>query len=184
MTKKSDLIIHPIRMRLVTELGHRSLTTKELLGILIDIPQATLYRHIKTLLDGEIIKVVKEQEVNGSVERTFALVSQQNRLSSEEIASISPEEHIRLFSIFAAGLIDNFKRYASQTSPETYSEDGMSYNQAIVYLSDEERELFQQKLLFVVSEVMNQPPAPHRKKYNLASVVVPDNRPEMKKEGL
>lgn len=174
MTRKSDLIIHPIRMRIVAELGHRSLTTKQLIEFLSDIPQATLYRHIKTLLEGGILKIVKEQEVNGSIERTYSLQSDQNRLTAEEMAALSPEEHIRFFSIFATGLIETFSRYVAQAAPADYADDGMSYNEAIIYLSDEERALFQSKLLDVVGQVISQPPAPNRKKYTLASVVVPE----------
>ena len=176
MARKSDLIIHPIRMRIVSELGRHSLTTKQLIEILADIPQATLYRHIKTLFDGGILKIVKEQEVNGSIERTYQLISNQNRLTPEEIADLSPEDHIRYFSIFTAGLIDTFSRYVSHASSENFEADGMSYNQAIIYLSDEERTAFQEQLIAIVEKVMSQPPAPNRKKYTLASVVVPDRR--------
>ena len=175
---KANLIIHPIRMRIVSELGHRQMTTRQIAAALPDIPQATLYRQIKQLLDGEILHVAKEEAISGQIERTYALVSAQNRLTADEIAQLSADEHIQYFSVFAAGLIDGFSRYVQQANPADFAADGASYNQAIIYLSDEERAAFQHHLLQAVEAVMSNPPSPERKKYTLASVVIPDERGE------
>ena len=42
-----------------------------------DIPRASLYRHIKVLLDAEIITVVKEEFKRGSMEKTYAIAPPQ-----------------------------------------------------------------------------------------------------------
>lgn len=173
MRKKSELIIHPVRMRLVAELGNRQMTTRQLAAALPDISQATLYRQIKILHENGIVVVANEQVVNGAVERTYALGAAQNRLDEDEIQSLSAEQHVQYFSIFAAGLIDAFERYATQSDPVRFPKEGMSYNQAVIYLSDEERVAFQEKLLAVVGDVMAQLPAPNRKRFLLASAVIP-----------
>ncbi|MEM8858300.1 MAG: helix-turn-helix domain-containing protein [Chloroflexota bacterium] len=173
---KAKLIIHPIRMRIVSELGHRQMTTRQLAAALPDIAQATLYRQIKQLLDGGVLAIAKEEVISGQVERTYALISSQNRLTADEIAALSAEEHMQYFSVFAAGLIDGFSRYVQQADPDNFAAEGMSYNQAIIHLTDEERREFQQQLLGIVGKVLSNPPSPDRKKYTLASVVLPDER--------
>ena len=51
-------------------------TSAEIGEELPDIPRASLYRHIKVLLDAEIITVVKEEFKRGSMEKTYAIAPQ------------------------------------------------------------------------------------------------------------
>lgn len=176
MSKKSGLILHPIRLRIVAELGDRQMTTSQLGQALPDVAQATLYRHIKRLLDGGIIDVINEQEVNGAVQRTYGLVARQNRFSAEEMAALTAEEYNQFFSIFSAGLIDTFSRYVNKNDPQDYAADGLSFNQAVIYLSAAEQADFQAQLLTLVQGVLSHQPEPGRRRYTLASVVIPDER--------
>ena len=176
MSKKSDLIIHPVRLRLVAEMGNRQMTTRELADALPDIPQATLYRQIKRLHEGDIFHVVSEQMVNGSVERTYTLTTQQNRLTEEELAELTAEQHMHYFSVFAAALIDSFGRYVAQNGTAGFVEDGMSYSQAVIYVSDEERQALQGQLMGLIGPLLGNQPTAERKRYTLASVVIPDER--------
>ncbi len=176
MSNRFDTILHPIRLRIVAEISERQVTSRELAAALPDVAQATLYRHIKRLLDGGILQVVGEQMVNGAKERTYALVSDQNRISDDEVAEISAEEHIKYFSIFSAGLIDSFARYVRQADPSGFRNDGMSYNQSVIYLSKEERAELETAFAALVGPILQRQPAPNRKRYTLSSVVIPDDR--------
>ena len=176
MMKRSDLIMHPVRMRIVLEIGQRQMTTRQLADVLPDVAQATLYRQIKRLHDGGVLRVADDKVVNGAVERSWALVAHDNRLSEDEVAAISAETHIHYFSIFAAGLLDSFTRYVENANPPNFSEDGMSYNQATIYLSDAERNALQEKLNEAIKDILAQPATEERKRYTLASVVIPDER--------
>lgn len=173
---KADLILHPARLRIMSELGGRQMTPRELAATLPDIPQATLYRHIKTLLEGRVLEVVSEQEVNGSVERTYALVQGAGRLTEDELQHLSPEEHFRYFSIFAVKLMDDFSAYLRDANAEQVGKDGMSYSTAVIYLNAEERAAFQQQVVALIGSVMSLQPAPDRQRYSLSSIVIPDGK--------
>lgn len=173
---KSDLLLHPVRMRLVTELVGRQMTPRQLAAALPDVSQATLYRQIKRLLDGGVFEVVSEQVVKGATERTYGVVAGAERLTAVEMQSVTPEKHIRYFSIFAAALIDTFTRYVQQADPAQMAEDGLSYNRAVIYLTDEERAAFQEQIVNLVGSVMANQPAPERQRYTLASVTIPEER--------
>lgn len=173
---KSDLLLHPVRMRLVTELAGRQMTPGQLAAALPDVPQATLYRQINRLLEGGVFEVVAEQVVNGATERTYAVVGGGDRLSLDERQAITPDQHVRYFSTFAAVLIDTFTRYVQQADPAKLAEDGLSYNRAVIYLSDAERESFQTQIIQLVGQVMANQPTPERKRYTLASVTIPEER--------
>lgn len=69
-----DLIIHPLRLRIIRLLEGRERTISEIGEILVHIPQATLYRHINKLQQGGIIQIMAERAVRGAKERTYALV--------------------------------------------------------------------------------------------------------------
>lgn len=174
--KKNDLILHPIRLRLMTELAGRQMTTQQLAQALPDIAQASLYRHIKILLDGGALEVVAEQVVNGATERTFAIVAGQERLSIEEAQAMTTAEHLHAFNVFAASLIEAFSRYLSGADPTQFVQDGVSYNRAVIYLDEKERADFQHAVVALVSKVMAKEPRSGRQRYTLASVVIPDER--------
>ena len=81
---KPDLILHPIRMRIILALAQgRSLTAQELGAALPDVAQATLYRHLNRLLKGGVLAVVDERQVRGAVERIYALREENLDLSRD-----------------------------------------------------------------------------------------------------
>ncbi len=70
----NEVMLNPVRMRIIQELsGKKSATANELCEVLSDIPRTTLYRHIKVLIENDIISVVSEEKIRGSYERTLAL---------------------------------------------------------------------------------------------------------------
>ena len=152
------------------------MTPRQLAVALPDIAQASLYRHIKALLEGGILEVVNEQDVNGSVERTYAIVKGAGRLSGEELRGLSAEEHLRYFTIYAVKLIDDFADYIREAPSESVGTDGMSYSSAVIYLSAEERAQFQQDVITLIGRVMSLEPSPDRKRYSLSSIVIPDGK--------
>ena len=173
---RSDLLLHPVRMRLVTELAGRQMTPRQLATTMPSVSQATLYRHIKRLLNGGVFEIVAERVVNGATERTYGVVAGAERLSDDDMQAVSPEQHTRYFSTFAATLIDSFTRYVQQADPAAISDEGLSYNRAVIYLSVAERAAFQETIVNLVSKVMANQPSTERQRYTLASVVIPEER--------
>ncbi|UHA58283.1 helix-turn-helix domain-containing protein [Metabacillus litoralis] len=74
MDSKAKLILHPVRMKIVqTLIGSKEYTVQQIAARLTDVPQATLYRHLNKLLEAEVLKVVKENQIRGTVEKIYAL---------------------------------------------------------------------------------------------------------------
>jgi DNA-binding transcriptional ArsR family regulator len=70
----NSVLLNPIRMRIIQELAvKQSMTATELCEKIGDVPRTTLYRHINLLLENNIVTVVSEQKIRGSLERTLAL---------------------------------------------------------------------------------------------------------------
>jgi DNA-binding transcriptional ArsR family regulator len=174
--RKADLLLHPVRLRIMTEIVGKQLTPRQLAAALPDVPQATLYRQINILLESNILEVVEETPVSGAVERTYQLRQGAERPPTEEMRDFSDDDHLRYFNIFMASLIEHFTRYVQQRDSAHFEQDGMSYNRAVIYLTAEERVKFQQDVMALVGGVMANTPSPDRQRYTLASIVIPDER--------
>lgn len=65
MINKAEILMHPVRIKISQALmrnRENGLTPLEMLKIIKDVPQATLYRHIQVLLDSGVIRIVKEKK--------------------------------------------------------------------------------------------------------------------------
>ncbi len=74
MKNINEIMLNPIRMRIIQELASgQNITTTELCEKIKDVPRTTMYRHIKILIDNDILLVISEKKIRGSLERTIAL---------------------------------------------------------------------------------------------------------------
>lgn len=172
-SQKTELFMHPLRIRIMTEFAGQERTVQQIAQALPDVPQATLYRHIKKLVNGGILEVTRETVVNGAVERTLRVLPDANRLTGEDVRGATADDHLRYFSLYTATLIDTFSDYIHRADLDHVFEDGLSYKRTAVHLSAEERAQFEAELNAVISRMLACQPAPHRQRYTLASVVIP-----------
>ena len=108
----ADLLLHPVRLRIVQAfLGDRTLTTAALGGELDDVPTATLYRQVAVLADAGVLEVVGVRRARGAVERSYRLVLEAASVPAAESAAMSGEDHRRAFTVFVAALLADFDRY-------------------------------------------------------------------------
>lgn len=116
MSKKSpiaDVVMHPVRLRIIQQVGTRQVTTAELRAALPDIPQATLYRHIAALVEVDILAIVDERRVRGAVERTLALGGRMAHVDHAELREMGEQELRQSFLTFLAHLGETFDRASS-----------------------------------------------------------------------
>ncbi|PLT32118.1 helix-turn-helix domain-containing protein [Bacillus sp. V5-8f] len=171
---KTKLILHPVRMKIIQSLIGRELTVQQLAARIKDVPQATLYRHLGKLLEADLIKVVQENQIRGTVEKVYAL-KEQTVTSQEEFFNLSKEEHLELFLTFAAQLAGLYENYLNQEDIDLVR-DGVSYRVANLYLSDTEFLDLVQKIGGLIQEAALNDPTPQRKARNFASIVIPESR--------
>ena len=110
-----DVILHPIRLRILLTLAGRRLTAQDLAQALPQVPQATLYRHIRHLMDADLLSIDETRSVRGGVvENVYTLKQEDARLTAEDVASLSREDHLRFFTIFFTSVLQDFERYLQQ----------------------------------------------------------------------
>lgn len=175
---KADLILHPTRMRIILALAGRKMSALQLVAAMPDIPQATLYRHIKTLAKANILAVAEERRVRGTTETVYTLEHGGGRLSPQEFAKMSKDDHLRYFTAFLAGLLNDFSRYLDTAEEGNILRDGVGYNRAPLYLSDEEIIEISNVINGALLPKLNNKPGEGRRRRDLISIMIPiDDEP-------
>lgn len=173
---KTEALFHPVRMRIVITLAGRQLTPLQLATLLPEVPQATLYRHLRVLVDAGILRVVSERQVRGTVEHVYALVDQAAMLTAEDIAGASREELLRYFTLFVTGLIGDFARYLDREHIDPLA-DGVGFHQLVFYLDDQEFRQMVVDLNAALRPYLERVPSPDRTRRLFSTIVQPDARP-------
>jgi Helix-turn-helix domain len=170
---RADLLLHPIRLRILRAfLGDRALTTTGLRRELPDVPAASLYRHVARLVAAGVLSVVSERRIRGALERTYVLRTSAATVDLDELATMTADEHRRMFLGFIAGLIGDFDRYLARGDVD-YLRDGVSYRMAAMWLDDSEMSELLHDLVRVLQPRLAKQPNADRKRRIIGTVMLP-----------
>jgi DNA-binding transcriptional ArsR family regulator len=171
--ERRDLLLHPIRLRVVQALAGAPSTPLQLKERLGDVPQATLYRQLAHLVDGGLIEVVAERRVRGTVERTYGLVPDAVALTGDDLETATPDDHFRYFATFVGALLSDFAKYLDAGDPAVDA-DRVGYRQVPLWLTDTELDDLVEMLRSVVGRYLDHQPGPGRRRRLLTTIVMPD----------
>lgn len=118
MANKADVLMHPVRMNMVQVLfRHKDegLTPLEMVKILKDVPQATLYRHLQKLIDAHIIRVLKEKKVRAVSEKYYTINEDELTFDQIEWESHSTEDKLNYFAFYQILLKSRYEDYLNKT---------------------------------------------------------------------
>lgn len=170
---KAELILHPIRLRIILAISGRQMTAQDLAGALPNVAQATLYRHINALVEGEILTVVDERPVRGTVEKTYALPEgQPYHLTAEDLAGLGPEDHMHYFTVFVAALLSDFAAYLQREQIDLAA-DGVGYQSVPLYLNDGELQELAAGINALVIPLLANGPGEGRARRIFSTVMIP-----------
>lgn len=173
----ADLLLHPVRLRIVKSfLGDRALTTAELAAELDDVPAGSLYRHVSLLTKAGVLQVVAERRVRGAVERTYTLRVFAAQIQPGEARAMTLDEHGQAFTAYVAGLLADFDRYLA-SDPQDPVGDGANYRVAALWLTDAELASLLRDLSEVFQPRLAIPPGEGRRRSLFYTVLLPDVLP-------
>jgi DNA-binding transcriptional ArsR family regulator len=170
---KEDLLLHPVRLRIILAVAGRQVTAQQLANELPDIPQATLYRHINTLAAGGMLVVVRERRVRNTVEKTYALPDQSLMLTAEDLKDAQPEDYIRLFTQYLGLLLGYYVRYI-QKGDVDLDRDNVLFQMFPAYLSQVEAQELGQALKAALLPYVKNGPSPERQRSIFGLISLPD----------
>lgn len=145
-SSKADLIIHPVRFRILQTLATETLTTQTIAERLPDVPKSSIYRHLRALLDGQMIAVAETRPVKGILEKAYRL-AQRPYLGPDDLIGVSADDHMRHFTTYVMTLLQGFSDYLTAAEPTIdFVADRVGYTEAVFYATDAEMDALQSDL--------------------------------------
>jgi DNA-binding transcriptional ArsR family regulator len=173
----ADLLLHPVRLRIVKAfLGDRALTTSQLAAELSDVPPGSLYRHVALLTKAGVLQVVAERRVRGATERTYAMRLVAAQLQAGEARAMTPDQHAQAFMAYVAGLLADFDRYLA-SEPADPVRDGAGYRVAAAWLTEGEFIDLARDLAEAFLARLANPPGPGRRRRLFYTISLPAPEP-------
>jgi len=182
--ERVDLILHPVRFRILETLVGESLTTQEIADQLPDVPKSSIYRHVRALLDAELIAVEGTRPVRGVVERTYRL-DHLPHLGPEEIGGLTAEACVHYFRVYAMTLIQGFAAYVNAAgggppggrppdgAPPDMLADRAGYTETFVWATTEELDRFGAALNESLHPLLENRPAEGRRRHKIVFITHP-----------
>ncbi len=168
-----DLLLHPVRLRVLrTFLDGRPATTAQLRERLPDIPPATMYRHVAALAAAGVLEVLDEKRIRGTVERTYRVCWHRAEIDPADRATMTTDDHRRTFTAFIGGLLADFDEYLAH-EPADPTADGVTYQQAALWLTDTEMAELQAEIRAAVTTRMDRDPNQDRTRRMISFVTMP-----------
>ncbi len=134
----ADVVWHPIRLRIMNALSpNRRLTTPQIGALLPDVATPSLYRHLKTLVDAEVVQLIETPTPRGTMEKQYTLPEQETVV---DLANARPEDLVRYFTTFASALLTSGRQFFGQ--PDAEKRRGGNYSANALYLTEKEYEYF------------------------------------------
>jgi DNA-binding transcriptional ArsR family regulator len=136
--EKADLILHPARMQILIALTGQELSTRDLSTRLEGIvPQSSIYRHMRVLLENGLIEIASSRMVKGVQEKTYRL-AQSPHISQEDLANARQEDHLRYFAMYLASQLQGFAAYLQHHPRPDFQTDGVGYTQSVLTVTSGE----------------------------------------------
>ncbi len=171
--KVMDCFTHPIKCKLLLELySAGKATAKQLAETYNDIPQATLYRYLKRMTNDGILKVVEENQVRGTIEKTYAVAIDLDSNGQELIGENAGDAYMQLFMQYIFGFIKQFQEYCK--NPDiNISKDQSGFSLAPIYANDEELASAMAEYAKIIQRLYKNQPTPDRKLRTLGLIISP-----------
>jgi DNA-binding transcriptional ArsR family regulator len=171
--RTTDLLLHPVRLRIVHALFNgQELTTAQLGVRLPETSKVTVYRQVALLVEGGFLEVAGEQRVRGAVERRYRLRQDRPVIDSGVANEMSIEDHRRGFAAAMAVLMAEFNSYIDREGADPIA-DRVSYRQGMLWLSPDELTNLTRRMVEVVGDSVANKPAPDRTPYLLSPILFP-----------
>ena len=174
MTEKlMEYLTNPTKNKLVIEVMSKGkVTAKELAAINKDLPQATLYRYLKKMVEDGILVVAEERKVRNVTEKTYAMGIDFEAYVQEMIAENSGEAYLGIFQQFSVGLLKEFSAYSKRDDIDIRN-DGSGFRVASIYATVEELETLSKSIWELIAPYRDRKPTAQQKSRSVAVIFTP-----------
>ena len=157
-------VMNPARLRILEYfILHESATVAEMRCELSDIPQASLYRHMSTLVSDGWLIIESEEKKRGATERRYRL--------KPSVGEGGKADYMQVFDVLLS-LLATFKNYFADRNADPVR-DMLCVGTSALLLSDEEYTEFLDSLSGLVVKYMGYAPDDGRKQRRITVISSP-----------
>ena len=126
---KTEVLIHPVRLSILQYLCiHKKATTSEIISSLPAVSKASIYNHIRLLEQNQIIEVVQENRIRGTIEKIYSL------------KKVAKNNDFNAILTFLLSLLSDFQKYYEKEPDPT--KDMLFAGRDYLLLTDAEYQQF------------------------------------------
>jgi DNA-binding transcriptional ArsR family regulator len=167
----AEIVMHPVRLRIIQQLGGRELTTGQLREALPDVSQPTLYRHVAILVDAGILAVVDERRVRGAIERTLALGERMAHIDHAGLQAMTDAQLRNAFLAFLADTGGRFDRFLDAGDPGLRG--FLGFGTGALYVSADDLETIQNGMMELLAPYQTDR-GDGRRRVDLTTILIPE----------
>ena len=172
---KAALITHPVRAQILSALMGRQLTANQIAALLPHIPIPSLYRHLKTLMDGGALRIAEETRINGALTKIYASAPGMTKITAEDVQDATKAEHLQHFTTLLNTIAEQFRTSLESDAFDPLHDPLHGYIHPL-HLSRDEAKEFMDKLHEFLRPYYDVPPSPERLRLLFATIVFPDQK--------
>jgi DNA-binding PadR family transcriptional regulator len=173
--KLMESLTNPIKNKLLMAVKAQGrATTKELAKSAQDIPQATLYRYLRTMVDDGLLEVVHENQIRNLREKVYGLAFDYDAKIEEINEDTTGRVYIAAFKHFINGLVEEFDKNTPKDN-EIAVYDGSGFSSTPFYATYPEVQEISRQIEELIRPYENSP-APDRQLRSLATIYTPPTK--------
>ena len=174
MTEKlMEYLTNPTKNKLIIETINKGrVTAKELAAVNKELPQATLYRYLKKMVEDGVLVVAEERKVRNVTEKIYAMGIDFEAYTNKMIAENSGEAYLGIFQQFTVGLLKEFSAYSKRDDIDIVN-DGSGFRVTSICATFEELETLSKSIWELIAPYRDREPTSGRKNRSVAIIFTP-----------
>ena len=139
-----ECLTNPIKNKLLMAVKEQGLaTTKELAKKLPDIPQATLYRYLKRMVEDGLLEVARENRIRNVTEKVYTLAIDYDLEIEKMNEDTTGRLYVARFRQFVGGLVEEFDKNTPKDNEKAVYDGSGFFIHPFYATYDEVKELLQ-----------------------------------------
>lgn len=166
-------ISEPLNAKLLLEIyEQKHITTAMLAERFSEVPQATLYRRLQKMLADDILKIVEENHIRGTVEKVYALNYDIDANWKKMAETNDGKALLQFINYTMLGILREFSEYTARENIDIKG-DGTGLFIAPVYATYDELKSTLDKIVEILTGLKDNKPDGERKLRNICITITP-----------
>lgn len=168
-----EAFINPVKSRLLLDIqGRGQATARQLAEANPSIPQATLYRYLKRMLEDDVIKVVGENKIRSVSEKIYSINIDLAAGTKKLLEDNCGEAYFEMFTQYMMLMLNEFREYAVKPDIDILH-DGSGFSAGPFYATVKELEDAMTEIGRIAEKLRQNQPGDNRKLRTMGVIITP-----------